>query len=352
MLIGWNRMLRHGHHHISQFNQSISIIVPFRNEESNLPVLIETLKGINYPQDKVEVILVDDHSTDHSLEMANKLVRNLDNYKVFVAAAEGKKNALAEGIKGSVGDVIVTTDADCQVPPAWLTAINAEFQNPDVKMVVGGVRIKPSTSFFSKLQALEFSSLIGSAAATLSLGFPTMCNGANLSYRKVTFVDVNGFQGNVHIASGDDEFLMRKIVNKFGPESLRFLSDLNSVVSTIPQVSVSDFFVQRIRWAGKWKHNSSVIVKLLAFFIFLFQFSFLTLILSFFWVGINDTLVLIVLVKILLEGFLLYRISRFLRQKINLLSFLVMQILYPIYCLLIGSLSNGLVVFWKGRVIK
>ena len=102
-------------------------------------------------------------------------------------------------------------------------------------MVIGAVRIKPTHSFFSKLQVIEFSSLIASAAATLTLGFPTMCNGANLAYRKTTFVEVNGFDGNAHIASGDDEFLMRKVVKKFGAKSLKFLRDFNAVVTTNPQ---------------------------------------------------------------------------------------------------------------------
>jgi cellulose synthase/poly-beta-1,6-N-acetylglucosamine synthase-like glycosyltransferase len=218
-------------------------------------------------------------------------------------------------------------------------------------MVIGAVRIKPTHSFFSKLQVIEFNSLIGSAAATLTLGFPTMCNGANLAYRKTTFVEVNGFDGNAHIASGDDEFLMRKVVKKFGAKSLRFLKDSNAVVATNPQEAFKDFLTQRIRWASKWRHNSDDFTVVLSIFVLSFQFSWLIAIGSLFFQPWNNTILALVVVKVLTEGFLLFTISRFMRQKFYWDAFFVLQIVYPLYVIVVGIFSNVFRVSWKGRSI-
>ena len=142
-------------------------------------------------------------------------------------------------------------------------------------MVFGGVKLEGS-SFFSALQSHEFLSLIGTGAATLWYGLPSMCNGANLAFRKAIFFEVGGYANNLHIPSGDDEFLMRKIFQLF-PEGIQFVSDSDAVVSTPASLALKEFVHQRVRWAGKWKHNVSSWNAVVAIFIFCFQLSVLML---------------------------------------------------------------------------
>ena len=326
----------------------LSVIIPFRNEEKNLPTLIDSLRKLNYPKDRFEILLIDDHSTDQSGAVAKQLTGDFPNVKILVASSEGKKSAITQGIRESAGDIIVTTDADCELPDDWLKSINKQFQKQYISMLVGAVRIKSDHTFFSKLQAIEFTSLIGSAAATLKLGFPTMCNGANLSYTKESFLSVNGFEGNEHIASGDDEFLMRKIGKKFGATSLKFLNDQSAIVTTRPQSSLSDFLTQRIRWAGKWRHNSSWSTKVLAFFILMFQVLWVMVLTSLFFQYAN-TILLLTVVKILMEGFFLYKVSTFMNQRFHWVAFFVLQLIYPFYVLGVGILSRIVGVSWKDR---
>jgi biofilm PGA synthesis N-glycosyltransferase PgaC len=329
----------------------ISVIIPFRNEEKNIPILIETLQALDYPKEKFEVTLIDDHSTDNSLKVAGQAIANLPNFKVITSPSNGKKNAIRFGVEVSKGEIIVTTDADCELPIEWLKSINMQFQNQSIKMVVGAVCIRTGSSFFSRLQAIEFSSLIGSAASTLAVGLPTMCNGANLSYRKESFEEVEGFEGNEHIASGDDEFLMRKIVKKFGSQSLIFLKNPNAIVTTNPKASLSHFFNQRIRWAGKWRHSSSGTTKMLAVFVLLLQLLWLVAVCSLFFRPWDNTVLVLLAVKLILEGFFLYAISRFMRQNFYWNAFLLLQVVHPLYVLLVGILSNVVRPSWKGRSI-
>ncbi len=273
------------------------------------------------------------------------------NFKVVSAPLNGKKSAIGYGVEISKGEIIVTTDGDCEVPTEWLRSINNQFLNPAICMVVGAVRIKSNDSFFSKVQALEFSGLIGSTASTLLLGFPAMCNGANLSYRKKAFVQVSGYEGNTLIASGDDEFLMRKVIKKFGVSSLKFLNDSNAVVTTSPQASIVDFFIQRIRWAGKWRHNSDPFILLLALFVLLFQTTWLAAIVCLFFGHAKSLMIALLVTKIFLEGLFLFAVSRFLRQKFHVHAFFFLQIIYPVYVVVVGILSNVVRVSWKGRSI-
>lgn len=329
----------------------LSVIIPFRNEEKNLPILINTLRKLDYPKDQFEILLINDHSTDNSELNAKQLTGDFPNFKIISATSNGKKLAIAQGVEVSSGEIIVTTDADCELPVEWLKSTNKQFQDQSIKMIVGAVRIKSNNTFFSKLQATEFSSLIGSAGATLNLGFPTMCNGANLSYRKEVFREIKGFDGNVHIASGDDEFLMRKVTEKFGAKSLKFLKNPTAIVTTCPQVALKDFLLQRIRWAGKWRHNSSRITKIIAVFVLLFQVSWLLAIGSVFIQPIHTTIFGLLSFKILLEVFFLFKVSKFMRQRFYWGAFLLLQILYPLYVIVVGVFSNVISVSWKERPI-
>lgn len=333
--------------------RNLTVIVPFRNEAITIHHLIRSLNDLNYPLDKFEVILVNDHSEDNSENVVRSLIHDKPNFLLvnLEEGDSGKKNAITKAVELAKGDFIATTDADCIVPPDWLQIIDASFSSDSVKMVFGGVRLREG-SFFSRLQAIEFSSLIGSGASTLGLGFFSMCNGANLAFRKNAFEGVNGYQGNLEVPSGDDEFLARKIDHAY-PDSIRFLKTKEAVVITKPAHSLKAFFNQRLRWAGKWKYNSSWSTKLLAIQILMVQMVFIGLILM--ASTQNDPLWLIILliaVKILLETLVIYPVAMFLGTKWSWFAFFVLQLIYPIYVIAIGIMSQGMTYSWKGRSLS
>ena len=110
--------------------------------------------------------------------------------------------------------------------------------------------------------------------------------------------------------------------------------------------------MQRLRWAGKWRYNSSLSVKLLAVFILVCQISFLLVVTAFFFGMLNIPLLSIVILKIMLECIFLYKISKFFKQPFSISSFLLLQVIYPLYTVTVGLLSNVIGVSWKGRAIK
>ena len=342
---GWNRAIRRNSTKDHLFAPLVSVIIPVRNEEEHIQSLLDDLIRQHYKN--FEVIVVDDHSEDKSLEIISHHLRN--NFQVILNRGQGKKSAITTGIAHANGSVIVTTDADCGVLPAWLNTIVGFFGDPKVMMAFGPVCIH-GEAFFSDIQSIEFASLIGSGAATAALGKPTMCNGANLAYRKHIFYEVDGYQGNETIASGDDEFLMRKIHRAY-PDGIRFIGEANAIVSTRPQHSLKSFFQQRVRWAGKWKNNSSWFTISLAVFIVMGQAAFMISIGKIF-ISFTNTSLFLVITKSFLELCFLFSVSRFLKIRWSWISFFILQLLYPFYVIIIGMAANFFSVFWKGRKIN
>ncbi len=330
----------------------VSIIIAMRNEATAIASLLQSIKDQTWAVNKFEVILVDDHSTDESVAAASSVQQSLEinNLIILNSPGHGKKEALTYGMAKAKGEIILATDADCIVPPAWIEKMVGAF-NPNTQMVIGAVAVKSGASAFSKLQGLEFSSVMGSGLSLASLGWPIMCNGANLGYRKSAFNEVAGYEGNFHIPSGDDEFLMRKILKRY-PSGIRLAPINENVVQTDPQPLVRDFLQQRMRWAGKWKANNSLLSRFTALFILVFQASWLVAIV-FLFINISSlSIFLLILVKLFLESIFLWQVSTGLNKRFHWLSFLSLQVIYPAYVVVIGVMAQLKNYHWKGRNVS
>jgi hypothetical protein len=276
--------------------------------------------------------------------------KGFDKLKVVsLVNGAGKKKALELGVREAEGSIIVTTDADCRVTSKWVSTFRNVLSDESVKLAFGGVRIKQDGTLWTSIQAMELSSLIGTGVALSSWNKPIMCNGANLAYRKKDFLELNGYAGNHHIASGDDEFLLKKINDQY-PRSVRFVSDPYNVVET-EGVTLSGFVHQRVRWAGKWKNHKITLSTFLAFFIFTFHVACLAMI---GWsIAAHNFIFMVgwVLVKLFLELIFLRKVMRFLNSGWNWRAFASLTMAYSFYAVFFGILSNLASPMWKGRKI-
>ncbi|TAF65584.1 MAG: glycosyltransferase [Cytophagales bacterium] len=330
----------------------LSVVIAMRNEAKHIAHLLEDLNQQSHSF--FEVWIVDDNSTDQSVEVIQQYQKKV-KYPLFylLAETEGKKNALQTGIKHVKNDYVVCTDADCRVEKKWLEGIAVQIQKqPEIVFWSGLVRYyyEEKPSFFAKLQALEFSSLIGVGASTLSWHVPTMCNGANMIFRKEAFWAVNGYEGNLHIASGDDEFLLHKIAQRY-PSQVAVIKNMDTIVHTHPANGWQMFEQQRLRWASKWKHQKNIFSKILASFIFFINFFiFIAILLT---IAKFYTLLILlaqILIKSIIEFLFLYPILKFFRRKSLMAYIPIIQLLYPLYALYFGirTLSGNHYV-WKDR---
>lgn len=348
LLIGWIRIRRFPIPPRTSSPPGVSVIVAFRNEAQNLENIVRDLGGSAFPSGNFEVILVDDHSNDNSVEIVSNLKEVYPQLKLLRLPddRQGKKEALRMGIDNAKFAVIATTDADCRLSKNWITCVASYFEDERTKMVLGPVKLSDDGTFFGKLQILEFVSVAGTTAATVGLGHPVMANGANFAFRKAAYDEVGGYLDNLSIASGDDEFLMRKVFARY-PMGIRYLNYYEATVSTRPQPSLKAFVHQRMRWAGKWRHNSDWVARSLAAFILFAQLATLALIID--NVRNPNLTGLIVAIKIFAEGVFIAWMARFLDRPFSILAFIVIQVFYPFYVLIVGIGSYFLSYQWKGR---
>ncbi len=341
----------------------LAVVIVVRNEEANLPALFGSLMQQSYPVHLWEVYLIDDFSTDTTLQMARAYqqetpfslhVLELKDY-LSDSLADGsfKKKGIEWAISQTQAELIVTTDGDCWVPELWLSHLAAFYQRTQAQMICGAVTFAQSQdTIFSRLQTVEFASLIGSGAATLQVAMPTMCNAANLAFTRRAFEQVGGYRDTASTATGDDLFLMHKIYQLY-PKDVHFLKDAESTVYTKAQASLSDFYQQRRRWASKWHLYQDWRVSALAIFIFLCNFSFLLAVIL---AGLGYLSWPCFLGGMLLrwstEWLFLGTVLRHLKQKKLLAWIPVTQLVYPVYVVFFGLAVQQRGYQWKGRQLN
>jgi len=145
------------------YNEFISVIIPFRNEEENLLRSVKSITEQSLDKTRYEVIYVDDNSDDNSLHVLEE-VKKESNIKILKSSFSAeerahKKKALNYAIENSNGEIIITTDADCTHGKDWLKIMTDMFDE-QTGFVSGPVEFIENENLFSKLQKVEFSSLI------------------------------------------------------------------------------------------------------------------------------------------------------------------------------------------------
>jgi len=245
-----------------------SILIACRNEEENLPALFESLHKLDYPQELYELIIVDDASTDRSPEMLKKYCEANENFRTFQLLKKdseylGKKAALKLASEHAKFDFLLFTDADCIVPPNWLTSYNNHIT--DKKDLITGSVLEPTMKGVHK-----FSNRMNSGiyASTIGLGIPFACSGGNFCLRKSRFEQVGGYSKIKHYLAGDDK-MMLNLVKKSGG---KIAYNPDSLVLTAP-VKQDKKFDQKKRRYGKFNMSTIGIkllqVAILAFYLYL-----------------------------------------------------------------------------------
>lgn len=328
---------------------SFTIIVPFRNEKENLPILLESFSNLNYPKNLFEVILVDDNSEEKFQVSSFRFqVSQIDNIRV---SKSPKKDAITTAMQYVKTDWVITTDADCIVPENWLLTFDNYIQQNEVSMLAGAVTYKCENSFLDHFQQLDLTSLQGATIGSFGLSKGFMCNGANFAYTKSLFEKLNGFEGNDKIASGDDVFLLQKAIGKF-PEKVHYLKAEEAIVITKPTENWKSLFYQRVRWAAKTSSYNSTFGKFLGLIVFFGNLSFVIGFFSlFFGIWSYPIFVIFAFSKVLIDFILLSITNQFL-TKARIKSLLLSSLLYPFFSSTVALYSLFGSYKWKGRQFK
>jgi uncharacterized membrane protein len=194
---------------------------------------------------------------------------------------------------------------------------------------------------------------MAATAGSCKMGFPLMCNGANLAFERKAYLETCDSEDDLRYPSGDDLFLMMKIRKRFGAKSVKYLFAEEAMVFTKAKKTLHEFFSQRLRWVSKSRGYTDRAVMAVAIVTWLFNFLLLsTLVAGFFALPLLFFSLILLAVKMILELPAVYRIMA-LSGKMKLwYLYPVAQVMNLVYVSLVGILGNVVSYEWKGRKIS
>ncbi len=355
LIVGFDKIKRFVLKDISA-KTKFTVVIPFRNEAEKLSMLLQSISELNYPKALFEIIFIDDESDDHSVEVIKTISKKVGIEETLISIIKNerktkspKKDAITAAILKAKYKWIITTDADCVLPKFWLDSFDEFIQQEDCELIVAPLTYSKSDNFLERFQLLDILSLQGSTIGSFGISRPFLCNGANLAYKKSLFNDLNGFDGNTDIASGDDIFLLEKAVLKH-KSKVRYLKCEHAIVTTQPERTWKSLKHQRMRWAAKTSAYKNWFGKFVGIIIFLMNgglmvFGLMTLIGIIKW----KVFFYILIIKFAIDALLLFKTALFFNQKESLKSYPLSFFLYPLFSVYIVFISVFKTYKWKGR---
>lgn len=246
-----------------QYLPKVSVIVAARNEASNIERCLRSLAAQTYPRHLMQIVVVNDRSGDATGNILDRHRTTSETSMVVKhigAVPQGmapKKFALGQGIKSANGELIFTTDADCEPLSEWIAETVPLFLE-EVGVVIGPAPLQPTATLLEKLLSLDTfaTALVAAGAAGWNVG--VTCTGRNLAYRKKVFDDVGGFAAIQHSLSGDDDLFLQ-LVKKRTRWRVRYSINPKTAVPSPPPRNFSNFIAQRRRHVSASKFYSKPI---------------------------------------------------------------------------------------------
>lgn len=327
-----------------KFTPSVSVIVCARNEERNILSCLESLSKIKYPTEKLEVIIVDDGSSDSTGEIIDNFIKDKNNFiKVNPLSSEtikGKINALHNGIISSKGEIILFTDADCTVEPLWVRN-TVSYYKDKTGMVCGFTSLDGKT-VFEKIQDIDLTYLISVASGTANIRKPVSCIGNNISFRRSAYNETGGFEKFPF--SVTEDFLLMNEIARLKKYEILFPLDNESLVHSGACPDLKSAMAQKKRWGAGGLKGSPYALTIMSI-AFLSNLSVLMVPLFF-----SSVSLYLAIFKISADYFFLYPVCQKLGKKSNLRYFLLYEVYFTIYIVVLPVLLLiNKKISWKGR---
>ena len=331
---------------------TITVVVALRNEEHNIRQCILSLANQNYPSQFFEVILVNDHSTDNSLEEIHKIIKEVNvPFSIYsLNDTEGKKSAICKGVKYAKNKLIALTDADCVVNENWLKSISDTYALTHANMILGTVVFENNTTVFQKIQSLELLSYQGVTISSTLLKNPILANGANIAYERDKFLEFEKEFSESKTASGDDVFLLHLFKKKY---AVAYNSFHSGIVKTQATKTLKEFIEQRKRWISKSTKYTDSFAIINSGIVFISNLLLTTgMIISLFNPDLIRIVCILFLVKTSVDFFFLYLVTKITNHLKLLWLVAPLQVFYIFYIPIVSLLAFNSTFNWKGRIYK
>lgn len=322
----------------------VSILIAARNEESCISSLLISLSKLDYPKNKLQILIGNDDSEDNTQNLIEEFILGQSNIQLINIpkansdfALKGKARVLSILASYATGDYYLFTDADIVLPKTWAIAMLTGFGSKNIGVVVGLTIVEPK-NVFSACQALEWISALRIMKFCSDLKIPTTGMGNNMALSAKAYKEIGGFE-NIPFSIVEDYAIYKAVIDKGYHFNQLFDKDVLAITQ-----APKNYFEQRKRWltGGIESKSNMLIPALLQCFAFPILIGFLFL----------NPLVSIVIVGISLFLNLVLAFSSL--HKLNKSYLLKYVPIYTIYMLIFWFLQfvNYLLptkIIWKNR---
>ena len=225
----------------------VSVLIAVRNEEANIANCLLSILKTSYPQDKYEIIVGNDGSTDKTHDIVSAIsIQNNNVHLVDITECiikkPGKANVLAQLAQKARGDVYMFTDADIEVSPNWISAMQERMD--DETGLITGVSVVEGHGFLSKMQTIEWLLATSMIKVTSDMGIASSSLGNNMAISKEAYWKVGGFE-KIPFSVTEDFEIFRQI-SKYYPT--KFIFNKTVLNKSRPIDGMMSLLIQRKRW--------------------------------------------------------------------------------------------------------
>ncbi len=230
------------------FFPSVSVIVPVWNEEKTLLGTVESLLNLDYPKDKLSIILVDDGSTDNTWDVISKF-KDHSQFSIYKKENGGKHTAVNFALERVTTDLVGCLDADSYVTPEALKKIIPYFDDSSVMAVTPSIKVHEPKNILQYIQRTEYSWSIFLRRMLSSLGALYVTPGPFSIFRKEVFSNL-GLYKYAHMTE-DMEMAMRMQKNHY-----KIVNSHGAHVYTVTPDTLKSLVKQRARWSYGFLNNA------------------------------------------------------------------------------------------------
>jgi len=244
------------------YEPSVAIVMPAFNEGDAVARSIHSLLEVRYPREKLEIVAVDDGSTDDTRAVMRRCAAVTPDCLRLIEFPEnrGKRAAMAAGIRATSADIVVFVDSDCTIDPDSVRILVQDFANPRVGAVAGHADVENvQDSWLTRMQCVRYYIAFTIMKASESLvGAVTCCSGCFSGYRRSALMphlekwERQRFLG-LPATFGDDRSLTNFVLRHY-----RVVYQTRAVSRTVVPSTLWKFMRQQARWKRSWTRESLI----------------------------------------------------------------------------------------------
>lgn len=226
---------------------SVTVIVPCFNEENTISKTILSLLALDYPKNKLKILIVDDGSTDNSWSIIKRF-KKYQQIELYHKENGGKHTALNFGLEKTTSELVGCLDADSFVDPQTLKKIVIYFENKTVMAVTPAIKAYESKNVIQLMQKAEYNLSIFIRRVFSFIDSLFITPGPFSIYRKDVFTNLGGYRKAYH--TEDLEIALRMQSNHYKIENAH-----TATVYTVTPNTLKELYAQRLRWTCGFLKN-------------------------------------------------------------------------------------------------